>query len=275
MDSQDLSKIIEKKLESNKDKLSKQFFSQNLNTSTRFFTLDNLLPEKITLEIYKNFPDQHKFNYSNTFRERKLTFKDLNSLENPLIQNITDSFQMESVVKIVQKITKVKDLGGDPSLYAGGISRMDLGHFLNPHIDNSHDAPKKRYRRFNLLFYVTPEIKESDGGNFELWDKKIKTPLKIQSKFNRLVVIETNKYSWHSVDPVCSKIQRCCVSNYYFSESSPESNDYYHVTSYLGRPNEKLRRFYGRIDNALRDSFVKITGISRGKKLIRNTDKKL
>jgi len=268
-----LSQIIEERLESNKDQLSRQFFSQNLNTTTKFFILDDLLPEKITLEIYKNFPDKSRFNFNDTFREKKLTFKNLNSLENPIIQNITDSFQMDNVIKTIEKITKIQNLGGDPSLYAGGLSRMDLTHFLNPHIDNSHDANKIRYRRFNLLFYVTPKIKESDGGNFELWDKKIKKPLKISSTFNRLVVIETNKYSWHSVDPVCSDIQRCCVSNYYFSKSSPENKEYYHVTSYLGRPGERFRRIYGRIDNALRDNFVKITGISRGKKLIRNIEK--
>ena len=32
---------------------------------------------------------------------------------------------------------------------------MDLGHFLNPHIDNSHDAKRERYRRFNLLYGVS------------------------------------------------------------------------------------------------------------------------
>ena len=32
--------------------------------------------------------------------------------------------------------------------------------------------------------------------------------------------METNKTSWHSVDPVMSEVRRCCVSNYYFSEHS-------------------------------------------------------
>ena len=100
---------------------------------------------------------------------------------------------------------------------------MDRGHFLNPHIDNSHDADRRRYRRFNLLFYVTPNINVNDGGNLELWDKAVKYPLKIESTFNRLVVLETTKYSNHSVDPVLSNVQRCCVSNYYFSEESPEN----------------------------------------------------
>ena len=157
----------------------------------------------------------------------------------------------------------------DKSLYAGGINRLDRGHFLNPHIDNSHDAKKEKYRRLNLLFYITPIMSEENGGNFELWDEKIENPLRIVPKFNRLIVVETTKYSWHSVDPILNDIKRCGIRIYYFSETSPEDYDYYHVTSFTGRPEQKLKRIYGKIDNLMRNSFVKITGLSRGKKSAR------
>ena len=148
---------------------------------------------------------------------------------------------------------------------------MDRTHFLNPHIDNSHDASRERYRRLNLLFYVTPGITEEDGGNFELWDEKVRNPHKIVSGFNRLVVMETTKTSWHSVDPVKSDIQRCCVSNYYFSKHSPAGEDYYHVTSFLGRPGQVGKRLYGRLDNFLRQNIATLTGMSRGKHLSRGS----
>ena len=273
MNTEALCKIIVGKLESNCDQLSKQFFAYNMSTTTNFFILDDLLPEEVALDIYENYPDKDTYNFKDTFRERKLTFANLDSLENPIVENITSAFQMDSVVEIVEKITKIYNLESDNSLYAGGISRMDLGHFLNPHIDNSHDAHRKKYRRLNLLYYVTPGTQESDGGNFELWDKKVINPLKIPSKFNRLVVMETTKNSWHSVDHICSNIVRCCVSNYFFSNNSPEEYEYYHVTSFLGRPNERLKRAYGMIDNLLRSTFVKFTGVSRGKKLMRASKK--
>ena len=273
MNIHELNKIILEKLESNNEQLSKQFFSQNINTSTKYFILDDLLPEEVALDICENFPNKDICNFLDTFRERKFTFAKLNILENPLVQNITNSFLMDNVVKAIERITKIHHLESDISLYAAGISRMDLGHFLNPHIDNSHDMERKKYRRLNLLYYVTPAIQESDGGNFELWDKKVKYPLKIQSRFNRLVVMETTKYSWHSVDHVRSNIRRCCISNYYFSENSPENYEYYNVTSFLGRPDERFRRYYGRLDNLLRNTFAKLTGISRGKKLVRTVEK--
>jgi Rps23 Pro-64 3,4-dihydroxylase Tpa1-like proline 4-hydroxylase len=264
-----LSKIIVEKLDNNSEKLSEQFFSQNQGITSKFFIVDDLLPEEITFDIYENFPNKEFFMFRDNFQEKKLTFKDLRSLENPLLNDITDSFQMDNVINSIEKITKISQLENDPSLYAGGLSRMDYGHFLNPHIDNSHDANRKRYRRFNLLFYVTPKIKESDGGNFELWDERVKNPFIIPAKFNRLVVLETTKHSWHSVDPILSNIQRCCVSNYYFSEASPESYEYYNVTSFTGRPGHIVQKFYGKIDNLSRNFFSKLTGFSRGRKNIR------
>jgi Rps23 Pro-64 3,4-dihydroxylase Tpa1-like proline 4-hydroxylase len=273
IDTDTLCKIIVDKLESNCDQISEQFFAHNINTSTKFFILDDILPEEVTLDIYKNFPNKDTYYFRDTFREKKFTFALLDSIENPILDNITNAFQMDSVIKVIERITKIQHLEGDSSLYASGLSRMDLGHFLNPHIDNSHDANRKKYRRLNLLYYVTPEIQESDGGNFELWDKKVINPFKIPAKFNRLVVMETTKHSWHSVDHICSNIERCCVSNYLFSNNSPENYDYYHVTSFLGRPDERLKRVYGVLDNFLRNTFVKITGISRGKKLMRTSKK--
>ncbi len=266
-----LSEIISSKLENNFEDLSRQFCLNNKHTSTKCFILDDLLPEEITTEIYNNFPSSaENYFFRDTFREKKYTFAKLNTLSNSIVEDITDSFQMKNVVNLVAKISKINGLEADPALYAGGISRMDSGHFLNPHIDNSHDGSRKRYRRLNLLFYVTPNIDATDGGNLELWDKDVKKPLKIPAKFNRLVVMETGKNTWHSVDPIVGNIKRCCVSSYFFSNNSPEDYDYYHVTSFTGRPEQKLKRCYGAIDNFLRNSFVKITGISRGKKLSRN-----
>ena len=79
--------------------------------------------------------------------------------------------------------------------------------------------------------------------------------------------METTSTSWHSVDPVVSEKNRCCVSNYYFSNESPTGKDYYHVTSFLGRPGQTGKRIYGRIDNFMRKSVATLTGFSRGKGL--------
>ena len=130
---------------------------------------------------------------------------------------------------------------------------MVKGNFLNPHIDDSHDSERKYYRTLNLLYYVTPDWKPEYGGNLELWDKKVKKALVIPSLFNRLVIMETNLNAWHSVNPVLYDGQRCCVSNYYFSRFSPESREYFHVTSFSARPHQLFRRALAKTDNLMRN----------------------
>ena len=87
----------------------------------------------------------------------------------------------------------------------------------------------------------------------DLWDDSVSEPVTIPSTFNRLVLIETNPRSWHSVSPA-GEGPRCCVSNYYFSELSPTGDDFYHVTSFAGRPEQKARRALGVPDNAARNA---------------------
>jgi Rps23 Pro-64 3,4-dihydroxylase Tpa1-like proline 4-hydroxylase len=261
-------RIISDRINTDANLLSSQWQNPQ-GTNTRHFIVDNLLPRDMASRIYEAFPQDKViwFQYKN-FRERKKVFAKLASID-ALIGSITDAFHEADVLKAVRLVTGIEGLEADPELYAGGISMMGKGDFLNPHIDNSHDAPRVRYRRLNLLYYISPGWQADYGGNFELWDENTEKPTVIVSKYNRLVVMETNRTSWHSVNPVCVDKNRCCVSNYYFSQNSPEIHEYYHVTSFVGRPNQKIRRLWGRVDNALRQWIAVNLRISRGKSLSR------
>jgi Rps23 Pro-64 3,4-dihydroxylase Tpa1-like proline 4-hydroxylase len=243
--------IICQRLESDKDKLRKEFLSNSLNT--RFLEIDGLLPEHLAMDIYKNFPKMDQMRLISSFREEKYTFKQLN-LTPGILEDITFAIQSPKVISLIEQITGLADQLPDPSLYAGGLSLMAKNNFLNPHIDNSHDADRKYYRTLNLLYYVTPDWKSEYGGNLELWDNKVQNAQIVPSLFNRLVIMETNLNSWHSVNPVVFDGNRCCVSNYYFSEHSPESKEYFHVTSFSARPNQKIRRIYSKVDALARNT---------------------
>jgi hypothetical protein len=182
------------------------------------------------------------------------------NLYNPLLEEIIYAFQYPKFLSLLSEITGIPQLLPDEYLYAGGISLIGFeGCFLNPHIDNSHDKDRKNYRVLNLLYYVTPDWQEGYGGNLELWDNGLKSPQRtIWSKFNRLVIMKTDKSSYHSVNPVIYDGSRCCVSNYYFSPVSPESEDYFHVTSFRGRPEQKLRDLVLQADIVIRESIRKI-----------------
>lgn len=245
------SELILSKLESQKKYLLNQWNNPE-QTQTKYFIVDNLLSEEDCLKIYESFDNKKViWKIRKSFRESKNTTAKVDNFNN-IIPAITDAFQEKRVVECISKITEIDKLEGDNSLYGSGISAMRKGDFLNPHIDNSHDSNRQRFRRLNLLYYVSPNWSEEKGGNFELWDKEIKNPKIIISKFNRLVVMETGPKTYHSVNPVLVDETRYCVSNYYFSNKSFNGKKYYHVTSFTGRPNQKILRIYGLIDNLIR-----------------------
>lgn len=258
-----VNKIIDRLVEVNK-KITEQW-NHPVDTNTRHFFLDNLMPKNDVEEIYSAFPTNGEgFFDRETFREKKRTSQNLSNF-NPILSDIIYAIQDPRVVAKVSKLCSMDFIEPDPTLYAGGLSMMFSGDYLNPHIDNSHDSKRKRYRRLNVLYYVSPDWNLENGGNFELWDEKRTKPKTIVSKQNRLVVMETNKTSWHSVSKVLIDRPRCCVSNYYFSKNSPYGNEYFHVTSFLGRPEQPLRRFIGIVDNTIRNIISKTFKVGRGK----------
>lgn len=146
--------IICHRLESNMDKLRKEFLSSNV--STRFLEIDELLPKHLAMDIYKNFPKIDQMRHISSFREEKYTFKQLNMTPG-IVEDITFAIQSPKVISLIEKITGLAGQRPDPSLYAGGLSLMAKNNFLNPHIDNSHDGDRKYYRTLNLLYYATPD----------------------------------------------------------------------------------------------------------------------
>ena len=264
----DIASAVEARLRQDKDKLRKAWLSTPEGVA-RHAVIDDLLDPVLTMRVFKAFPpESENWRRLNSFRERKKTFAKLDQTD-PILAAATDAFQHADVINVVAEITGMTGLEADASLYAGGISRMDQGDFLNPHIDNSHDADRQRYRRLNLLFYVSPNWRAENGGNLELWDERVKKAVELPSFFNRLVIMEMDRRSWHSVNPVKADAARCCVSNYYFSPASPDGTDYYHVTSFMGRPEQIFLRFVNAADNILRQQIAARLKVSRGKNLRR------
>lgn len=216
------------------------------------FVIDDVLPNDWAQQIRAAFPRVDDMTLRSSLRERKLVTAQMDK-HAPLLEESVYAFQTEGVLARVAKITELAALEPDERLYAGGISLMARGHFLNPHIDNSHDMNRSRYRVLNLLYYVSPDWREQNGGNLELWPGgPTGQPLTLLSKFNRLVVMVTHQYSWHSVSPIASDQPRCCVSNYYFSRQPVGGTPYFHVTSFRGRPEQRLRDVALRVDAAMR-----------------------
>lgn len=261
---EDLVALIEQRLQRELTDLQQVYRPQSDAVRTRACSIDELLPTEIATAIYQGFPPVQTMRRLSSLRERKYTFKQLRECT-PIVEAVTFALQDQRIVTLVERITGMQQLIPDSRLYAGGISAMVKGDYLHPHIDNSHDAERKLYRRINLLYYVSPGWTLAHGGNLQLWDTKVRERVTLASKFNSLILMETNRHSWHSVNSVVGEGPRCCVSNYYFSAGSPDGTKYFHVTDFSAPPEQPVRRLIARLDGRLRTAvrFVKQSGFSR------------
>lgn len=215
----------------------------------RHLVLDDLLPPEWALRIAAAFPGRERLRKYDSLKERKSIGVDMDAYD-PVLKNVTFALQAPRVLRAVEKITGIRELNPDANLYSSGLSSMGEGDYLNPHIDNSGNPLLGQYRRINALYYVSPDWDAARGGNLELWDARRQNPVRLEPRFNRLILMNTNRTSFHSVNPIrgAGDAARNCVSNYYFSPESPEGYDYFHVTSFRGRPEQPLRDAWLRFD---------------------------
>jgi Rps23 Pro-64 3,4-dihydroxylase Tpa1-like proline 4-hydroxylase len=144
----------------------------------RNLVVDDLLPIELATAISDAFPEVSQMRRLDSFRERKYTSKSLEQFDRTL-SDITFAFQHPTVLSLLADITGHSEISSDPQLYAGGLSTMVRGDFLHPHIDNSHDQNREKYRVLNALYYVSQNWSESDGGSLELWDERVRRRVEI------------------------------------------------------------------------------------------------
>jgi Rps23 Pro-64 3,4-dihydroxylase Tpa1-like proline 4-hydroxylase len=246
--------IIESRLREELPRMQEEFGKHTVQSCY----IDDLLPAEEVRKINAAFPDKSTMMHKSSLRENKFVAAQMNQYA-PILEEIIYAFQEPGVVKVVGEITGIQGMIPDTNLYAGGISLMAKDNFLNPHLDNSHDKNREMYRVLNLLFYVTPDWSHENGGNLELWDEGPKSSQReITSHFNRLALMATHEKSWHSVSEVKVDRSRCCISNYYFSEKPLEDHEYFHVTSFRGRPEQPIRDIVLQGDIALRQGIRKV-----------------
>jgi len=250
LDKHAISELIYNHILDHKQSLIEQFSSTE--SKIGYFYIDNVLPEQLAIECSQVFPKPEDMRLLKSIKEYKHVSAQMNK-HHQRLEAVIYAFQNIKVVKLIGEICNIPLLYPDDSLYAGGLSLMAKDNFLNPHLDNSHDAERERWRVLNVLYYVTPNWKKENGGHLELWPNGPKNnPLEIQSKFNRLIVMATHSSSWHAVNKVTVNGYRCCISNYYFSDNALRETVKFHVTKFRGRPNQTLTNIFLDFDSNLR-----------------------
>ena len=256
MNRREIADLLVDRIASDQSSIRKQY--QESQDGIGHFVIDSLLPENLAEKIFRAFPRPETMKLRKSLREYKFVAAQMDQFD-PLLEEAIFAFQDQRVVNLIQELCGIETLYADEHLYAGGISLMGKGQFLNPHLDNSHEKDRERWRVLNLLYYVSPDWERSFGGNLEIWPDGVDgTQTTLDSRFNRLVVMATHGSSWHSVSPVTIEEYRACVSNYYFSDSPLKDSDGFHVTSFRGRPEQKLRDLVLRADRVFRQSIRKL-----------------
>ena len=251
MQRKEISNIILKQLKQAKEELSLMY--SGTKSGIGFFYIDNLLPQELVDEVNAVFPNTSELTLKKSLKQCKYVSAQMDTHES-LLEEVLYAFQDIRVVTIIQEICGIKSIiEADENLYAGGLSLMNKDCFLNPHLDNSHDNERDRWRVLNLLYYVTPNWIKENGGNLELWPNGIKgKAIEVESFQNRLVVMATHNASLHSVNEVLVDSSRKCISNYYFSKEALKGHEEFHVTSFSGRPNQRFRNILLYVDSKLR-----------------------
>lgn len=250
-----LGKLIYERLLADKAKLKTAY--EKTSGDIGCFFIDDVLPVEIALELAQLFPKSSEMTLKKSLKEDKFISAQMDK-HPEILEEVLYAFQDPKVVQLVAEICGLQNIFPDDKLYAGGLSLMEQNQYLSPHLDNSHDKERQRWRVLNLLYYVTPDWKMEYGGNLELWPEGLKgSQITIESKFNRLAVMATHNDSLHSVSKVVVDKSRCCVSNYYFSDEPLRVTDTFHVTSFRGWPQEKMKDLILRTDNFFRQTIRK------------------
>jgi len=146
--------------------------------------------------------------------------------------NIVDCIRIMNssyFLKAISNVLEIPKLIPDPYFTGGGLNATVSGGLLDVHVDGNYHDASGLHRRVNAILYLNPEWEEKWGGEFGLYDKNGENLVKkIAPIHNRLMVFDTNDYSFHGLpDPLNfpdGNARRSIILYYYTKEPRPSTN---------------------------------------------------
>lgn len=202
--------------------------------------IDNFLPVDIAEDISQSFPATNQINWiqsnagatsttGNPLIE-KLSCDDEEEFPNN-IRLLMMQFNSATFLDFLKDLTGLKHIIADPFYNQCGLYSTGRGGRLMVHSDsNRYPEPLMLHQHINVIYYVTKSWKEEWGGELELWDKSKKNCEKIiYPLFNRLLIFDTGKYSYHGhPHPLnCpAEVRRNNLALYYYVHERQSSKNY-------------------------------------------------
>ena len=212
---------------------------QNAREGVEFFVepykhcvIDNFFPAYLADQLYHSFPPLASDTWERTNDadiEIKLRTKwtsefDIPDKLLPAIRVLSSSIFLKAIASLI----KIEKLIPDPYFAGGGLNVTVSGGLLDVHVDGNYHDPTGLNRRINAIVYLNPGWQPGWGGEFGIYDstgdKLIK---KVEPIFNRLVIFDTNDYSFHGLpDPLNfpkDHARSSIILYYYTKEARPSS----------------------------------------------------
>lgn len=169
---------------------------------------------------------------------------------------IVETLHGPAMTGVLNDITGVADLEGDPILAAAGMHQYPRRGFQEIHIDpNRHPMRKELHRRVNLLVYLSQDWESGWGGEFEAWSDAGGKPgtcvASIAPKYNRALIFYSSGKSWHAVARVnCPETQsRKALAIYYYTHGRP-ADELYEDSSAIWHSRDPWKRAVFPVANA-------------------------
>lgn len=188
---------------------------------------DDFFTKEAAEKILAAYPEVEEGHWENiTYLNQKNKFVKTKFDDNPTLQQAFDEINSSKLLEIVQKITGIENILADDLLFGGGLHQSINGAFLDVHLDFNIHPKTKQHRRMNIIIYMNKNWKEEYGGFLELWDMDKKEQIgNVAPSFNRCVIFETNKVSFHG-HPKGIKtpkgITRKSLAAYFYTKNRPE-----------------------------------------------------
>jgi Rps23 Pro-64 3,4-dihydroxylase Tpa1-like proline 4-hydroxylase len=192
--------------------------------------IDNFFPPAFAEKLFSGFPPLESEDWERTNDpEIEVKLRSAWKSEFDIPDDILPAIRILNSSMILNAMAsrfEISKLIPDPYFTGGGLNVMVSGGLLDVHVDgNYHDASGLN-RRINALVYLNPKWEKGWGGEFGIYDSKGETLIKkVEPLFNRLVIFDTNDFSFHGLPDSLNfpklHARRSIILYYYTKEARP------------------------------------------------------
>lgn len=158
----------------------------------------------------------------------------------PYVLTVLQAFNSYPFLNFLEKLTGIEKLLSDPYFHGGGLHQILSGGKLAIHTDFNDLKRLDLYRRLNVLLYLNKNWKDEYNGQLELWSQDMqRCERTVAPVFNRLVVFNTNKRSFHGHPKPLNTpphITRKSLAFYYYTAQPAADQHYDHHTDWQEVP---------------------------------------